>query len=398
MRILVASGTWYPERNGVARVATETARSLAERGHEVSAIVPRVDGGIAAEDGSVEVHRVIERGLMPLTIKDVLEVARHARRLRSPFDVLVAHGSMAAVGLTRARLGVPLVLVFHASVPREIRFFRPRLGWGRDRLVAYVNEPITTVLERKAVGDAARILVLSQFSRSLLATDRPRHAAKTWLVSGGVDCDAFSPADGMRAARARLGLDPARRLLVTVRRAEPRMGIEELLRAVCLLDDPGIDLIVAGGGLLEREHSRLAGEIGLAGRVRFLGRIDERDLRDLYRAADLFVLPTVAYEGFGMVTVEALASGTPVVGTPVGATPELLAPLSSRLVAGGSDPASLARAIRSALALVDDDFRARCRAYAVERFDWRKAIVEWERVLSDAAPQQHSRACAGAAR
>jgi glycosyltransferase involved in cell wall biosynthesis len=93
------------------------------------------------------------------------------------------------------------------------------------------------------------------------------------------------------------------------------------------------------------------------------------------------VLPTVAYEGFGMVTVEALASGTPVVGTPVGATPELLEPLDPRLVARGSDPDSLAVAIRDALTFIDDDFRARCRKYALARFDWDQVTGAWEEAL-----------------
>jgi glycosyltransferase involved in cell wall biosynthesis len=104
--------------------------------------------------------------------------------------------------------------------------------------------------------------------------------------------------------------------------------------------------------------------------VRFVGRVAEDELLDWYRAADLFVLPTVAYEGFGMVTVKALASGTPVVGTPAGATPELLEPLDQRLVARGSDPDSLAAAIREALAFIGDDFRTRCREYPLARFDW----------------------------
>ena len=115
--------------------------------------------------------------------------------------------------------------------------------------------------------------------------------------------------------------------------------------------------------------------------MRFVGRVAEDALPDWYRAADLFVLPTVAYEGFGMATVEALASGTPVVGTPAGATPELLEPLDPRLVAAGSDPDSLAVAIRDALAFIDDDFRDRCRDYAVARFGWDRVTRTWEEEL-----------------
>jgi glycosyltransferase involved in cell wall biosynthesis len=197
----------------------------------------------------------------------------------------------------------------------------------------------------------------------------------------------------MRAARARLGLDPDRRLLVTVRRAEPRMGIEQLLRAVRIVGAEGGTLAVVGGGLLTNELRRLSSELGLDGRVRFVGRVADEELLDWYRAADLFVLPTVAYEGFGMVTVEALASGTPVVGTPAGATPELLEPLDPRLVARGSDPDSLAVAVREALAFCDDEFRARCREYALAHYDWDQVTLGWEEALALAA-LSHEGACA----
>jgi glycosyltransferase involved in cell wall biosynthesis len=265
------------------------------------------------------------------------------------------------------------------------------LPWGHQRFAAYLNEPISVLLERAAVRRCARVLVLSEYSRSLLLTDHPKESAKIRAVSGGVDTSLFCPGDGMQAARARLRLDPDRRLLVTVRRAEPRMGIEQLLHALRIAAADDVALAVVGGGLLTGDLSRLSSELGLDSRVRFVGRVSEDELPDWYRAADLFVLPTVAYEGFGMVTVEALASGTPVVGTSAGATPELLEPLDPRLIARGSDSDSLAAAIRDALAFADDDFRARCRDYALRRFDWALVTEAWEVALSDALRNKGAR-------
>jgi glycosyltransferase involved in cell wall biosynthesis len=384
MRVLVASGTWYPERNGVSRVASEVGRKLAEYGHEVTALVPRRQDLPTEEgDGLLMVHRVIERGFLPLTITDIFQTSRHARGL-GDFDVLLAHGAAAAVGLSRARLRAPLVMAYYASLPRELRFMRPRLPWKRERFVAYLNEPLTAMVDRVALHRCARILILSEFTRSLLTADHGDHCPKIRTVSGGVETRSFSPADGMSAARLRLGLDPKACLLVTVRRAEPRMGLEQLLHALRMLPEE-IKLAVVGGGLLTEELRRLSCELGIDGRVCFAGRVAEEELPDWYRAADLFVLPTVAYEGFGMVTVEALASGTPVVGTPAGATPELLEPLDPRLVSRGSDPDSLADAIKEALAFVDGAYRTRCREYALARFDWNGVTHVWEEALAEAA-------------
>jgi glycosyltransferase involved in cell wall biosynthesis len=384
MRILIASGTWYPERNGVARVASEVGRRLADRGHHVTAFVPRVPELPAEQrEGSLTLRRAIRRGPLPLIVNDVIETSRASRRA-GIFDVLLAHGTSAAFGLARAGVSAPLVLVYHASLARELRFMRPRLPWARDRLVSYVNEPLSTVLERAAVERARRILVLSEYTRSLLMADHPRQVAKVRAVSGGVETASFSPGVP-RDARQRLGLDPDRPLLVTVRRAEPRMGIEQLLRALRIMRADDVALAIVGGGMLTDKLQRLSAELGLDGQVHFAGRVSEEVLLDWYRAADLFVLPTVAYEGFGMVTLEALASRTPVVGTPVGATPELLEPLDPRLVARGSDPESLAQAICEALTFSDDAFRAQCREYALARFDWDRVIGRWEEALIDAA-------------
>lgn len=387
MRILVTTDQWFPDfRGGSARVATDTARALATRGHEVTVLAPRHPGQSAkTAAGSLTIRRELPRGLVPRTFSDPLHVRRIARCLSSnSFDILLAHQPSNMIGLLAARLRAPVALVFHASVPRELRFFCANAPFGKERIAATVMTPPLAVLERWAVRHATTILVLSEFSRSLVEADHPEGAGKTHLVPGGVDADAFSPGDGQEPARRRLGLASDEVILFTVRRLEPRMGLEPLLRAFSRISSsPGMRLAVAGSGMLEPELRRLADDLGIASRVDILGRVSDAALCDWYRAADLFVLPTVAYEGFGMATVEALASGTPVVGTAVGATPELLGPLDARLLASAATPEALATAISGALELVGPDFRSRCREYALSRYAWTRAILPWEVELEE---------------
>ena len=190
--------------------------------------------------------------------------------------------------------------------------------------------------------------------------------------------------------RERLGIPTDTLLLLSVRRLEPRMGLEELLLATRrLVDSRKVTLALVGSGSLLQQLHRLCEELGLEGTVRFAGRAADHEVVDWYQAADLFVLPTAAYEGFGMVTAEALACGTPVVGTPVGANPELLNPLDPRLVSRGNDAVSLAKAISGALDTATPDLRRRCRDYAVKRFDWERVIPAWEQVLSDEIGRAH---------
>ena len=387
MRILVASDQWFPDvRGGAARVAVDSARMLAERGHEVVVLAPRASGSRPlVEEAGVTVHRVLSRSFLPQTLTDPIETRRHARRLgEEPFDLLLAHQSTTAVGLLEQARTAPLVAVYHASASRELRHLRTQLGVGPRRLSTYPLAPALEMLERRAVSAAARILVLSEFSRSLLSGDHDVDPAHVRKVSIGVDTERFSPGDRL-AARAALGIDEGGSLLFTARRLEPRMGLDRLLRALPLIS-PEVSLAVAGTGSARGELETLAGDLRVRDRVTFLGAVSDEELVEWNRAADLFVLPTVAYEGFGMVTAEALACGTPVVGTPVGATPELLEPLEPDLIAASSEPAHLEEAIERGLHLARaGDFRGRCRDYAVERFSWPAAAADWEAALQEAA-------------
>jgi glycosyltransferase involved in cell wall biosynthesis len=383
MRILVPTGQWFPEATGgSARVATETALALAGRGHEVTVIAP-VSARPAVEQiaENLTIRRSLPRTRLPITLTDVVSTARTVRGLRS-YDVALVHQSTCAAGLVAAGFEAPMALVFHASALRELRFLRTRVS-GTKRLGTYGLEPFLAWFERLSLERATSVLVLSEFSRGLIEADHPAIAGRVTRVSGGVDVDRFTPGDGTLPARDRLGIRPDGALLVTARRLEPRMGLEQLLEAVRIARRGGVDLRLAviGSGSLERRLQALAVDLGLGDVVDLRGRVPDAELVDWYRAADLFVLPTIAYEGFGMVTVEALASGVPVVGTPVGATPELLEPLDKRLIAQTADAEGLAAAIRAALQIAGPELRTACREYACAEYAWPRVMDTWEQAL-----------------
>jgi glycosyltransferase involved in cell wall biosynthesis len=383
MKLLIATGLWFPDvAGGLPRVAAETARRLAARGHDVTVIAPRHAGAPeVTREERLSVRRVLARTAFPITLTDMIGTWRAARALRREgFDLVVAHNATGAVGALAAAVGAPLALVYHASAVRELRFLRTSLRMGPHRLATYPLEPALLAAEHIAIARAARILVLSEFSSSLIRKDHPRHADRVVPVLGGVDVDQFSP---LAEARERLALPRTTPLLVTARRLEPRTGVDELLRALVRL--PEVNLAVIGTGITERPLRRLAEELGVDARTRFLGRVSDPDLRRWYAAADVVVMPTAAYEGFGLVTAEALACGTPVVATPIGASPELLRPLDPRLVASNATGEALAAAIGQTLSAGGSELRARCREYAVSRYAWDTVIPGWESALELAA-------------
>ena len=103
-----------------------------------------------------------------------------------------------------------------------------------------------------------------------------------------------------------------------------------------------VQLIVVGEGRERASLEHYATAIGLKRHVRFVGRAGDDDLALWYQAADASVMPTVAYEGFGVSIVESMACGTPVIGTPVGAIPEILLAFDERLLADAPRPGALA--------------------------------------------------------
>jgi glycosyltransferase involved in cell wall biosynthesis len=384
MRILVAVDHWFPDhRGGAARVAAETAMLLAQHGHEVEVLAPADPMlPVLERHGALAVHRVLRRRVLPQTLTDPWETRRAA--LGRPADLLLAHTSTTAIGLSAALPHAPLALVYHASAAREAQFLRSRLPYGRRHAETHALELLLALLERRALRRTDRVLVLSEFSRGLLEADQPDALPRTRLVRGGVDTQMFTPGSRVEARR-RLGLPPTTPLLVAVRRLEPRMGLERLLEALALTHGarPGLELAIVGDGSLRGQLELRRASLALERTVRLVGRVPENELVDWYRAADVCVLPTLAYEGFGLVTAEALACGAPVVGTPVGATPELLGPLDERLLAAGTGAGDLAAAIERGLALASPAFGNRCRAYAESRLSWAATFPSWQAALAD---------------
>jgi glycosyltransferase involved in cell wall biosynthesis len=143
-------------------------------------------------------------------------------------------------------------------------------------------------------------------------------------------------------------------------------------------------LVIGGEGPLEPALKEQAARCGVEEFVRFAGYIPDQDLPAYYQMADLFILPTTELEGFGLVTVEALASGLPVLATPVGGTREILSKLGSDYLFSDSTPQSIANGILNALNNWGKDSSAykaiskSCRQVAEEHYSWENHVSKLE--------------------
>jgi glycosyltransferase involved in cell wall biosynthesis len=191
------------------------------------------------------------------------------------------------------------------------------------------------------------------------------------------------------ALRRRLGLPTDRLLLLAIRHPATTARLDELIEAIHFLraTQPEVALIVGGAAPPQDELRLQVAALGLEEHVSFAGPIRELDLPGYYAAADLVVLPAHGVAGWGMTTVEALACGTPVVGTPCGAAPEVLRPLSPGLLFPGAGAGEMADWFRRHLPGVHQNvtLREQCRAYAARHFSWDTIMLQLELLFYEAA-------------
>lgn len=350
------------ETGGMNVYVRETARELARMGARADVFTrsqnPSIPRVVEMGHGARVIH-ITAGPETPMPREDVhahldtfvAEVERFRREEGIEYDLIHAHYWLSGVaGLAlRDRWGAPLVQMFHTlgrlknTVAQRADEVEPELRIGE---------------ESRIVAEADRIVAANVVERAHLVWYYGARAEKVEVIPCGVDTDLFQP---MNRAAAKdlleLGPDP---LLLYVGRLQPIKGLETLLDAMALV--PEATLLIIGGDQDEPDNGHGAqlrdqvAALGLGGRVRFLGAQPQRRLRLFYAGADATVMPSY-YESFGMVALEAMACGSPVVASRVGGlTTTIQDGVTGHLVPEG-DPAALADCLRALLA--DDEARAR---------------------------------------
>jgi glycosyltransferase involved in cell wall biosynthesis len=386
-----------PPTSGAERVLHEYSARLAARGHRIIVICRREDRLKPESEaiGGVQVHRydVNSNGTLTFLRSAIQGGSDLCRQIVASehINVINLHQPLAAEGVFRVReaRNIPRIYTFHSPWSEEYHIRHPASAGIPAALHHWANVTARRLIERRCLHACERVQVLSDYSYQQLAQIHRVPRSKVSIIPGGVDTVRFAPVEDRIALRRKLGIPPDALLLLTVRNLEPRMGVDALLDAmptVCQAR-PEVHLVIGGSGPLTTHLQQRAAALKIDEHVTFAGFIPEADLASYYAAADLFVLPTRGLEGFGLVTVEAMACGTPVLGTPVGGTQEILRGFDESFLFSGTSAEDLAEGILQHLPRIrgNQELRARCRAYVEENYSWDVIIPRIEALFYAAA-------------
>jgi glycosyltransferase involved in cell wall biosynthesis len=317
---------------GIVRSTSSLCRALAALGHRVTVYTTNADGkggtlnfplGEPVDLGGVETY-FFPGTFGPKSVWDSRALMGRLRHTAGSFDLVYLSAVWQWIGVATAsvcaRWGVPLVMGTRGSLDRIL--------WDRGH---WKKTLFWHLFLRRALSRAAALHLTSAYERRESEARLGRF--DSFIVPNGLDCDYFAPVKGARARfRQRYGIPAEAPLVVTVGRIDPKKRVDLLIRAVWR--NPDLYLAVVGGaaGELAQSWKNLARELGAASRVIWTGHLEGRELVEAYGAADVFSLIS-RDENFGMVAVEALACGLPIlVTTGVGVWEEVSAEEVGRAV------------------------------------------------------------------
>lgn len=353
MKILIASDLHYPTINGVATFARNLARGLADRGHEVLVIAPSQTGKKCKEvDGN---HVIVRTASVPFPFyqnyKVALTPAREVKKIIEDFDPDVIHIQM-LMNIGQAamkygnKFGIPVVTTNHAM---------PENLMDNLRLLAPVSRPINYML--KAYGarfhSKADIITMPTQSAIGMFNEVERITTPIVAVSNGIDLSRFTPGQASDELYGKFNLPKDKPIVSYIGRLDAEKHLPVLIRAFVrvLSVMPNSHLLIVGSGTDGANLEHLVHEFGIVHNVTFTGRVSDEDLVELHKVGSVYCMPSPA-ELQSIATLEAMASGQPIVAVDAGALRELCQNERNGYLTQQDDDEMIAKGI---IAILEDD-------------------------------------------
>lgn len=337
MRIAQVSPWFYPHLGGVESHVFNLSRELAARGYDVTVVTTR-DDPRSPEREDIQGFHVVRVKARMIAVRTPIAPKIRTALQGLPVDLIHAHSppplsAHYASRVSRARR-LPFVVTYHCDVQIPSFFGTFLEGLYRRSLGA-------STLRR-----ADKVIVTT---RTYAATSRALWRHNPVIIPNAVDHERFTPEVDGSEIRRRLGIPLDRPIVLLVGRIVPHKGVEHLIEAARYV--PNAEFLIVGEGSSLEAMKRLTREMEVAQHVRFLGRVSQEDLPKVYAACDVFALPSVSrLEAFGIVALEAMATGKPVVVADIPGVREVIEDGREGLLADPVNPQDLAEKIRRLLA------------------------------------------------
>jgi len=316
--------TWeYPPRivGGIARHCEGLARALAHQGHEVYVFTLDFPGAPDYEElEGVRIYRTRSEVGHPnfltwvLLFNHFIEKRMAVVNQLAKFDVLHVHDWLTG----------PAAMGFKHLIEKPLVFTAHSTEHGRSGL--HVPDSFTIDgLEWWSTYEADKIVVTSGSMKGEVCGHFHVSDSKVKIIPNGIDTSKYGGPVDKGAIRARYGIQPHEKLILCIGRLVPQKGIEYLINAVPIVARrrPEAKFIIAGDGWYRDHLEWVANNTGQRWRITFTGFISDQDLIALTKSADVLVVPSV-YEPFGIVALEGMAAGVPVVASQVGGLPDFI--------------------------------------------------------------------------
>lgn len=324
MKILIASDLHYPTINGVATFARNLAKGLADHGHEVLVIAPSQTGKKCKEvDGN---HVIVRTVSVPFPFYQNYRISlspnREVKKIIDDFDPDVIHIQM-LMGIGQAamrfgnKLGIPIVSTNHAM---------PENLMDNLKLLAPVSRPINYII--KAYGarfhSKADFVTLPTQSAIDMFGAEGLITVPMKAVSNGIDLSRFKPGKVPAELYEKFNIPKDRPIVSYIGRLDAEKHMPVLIRAFSRVQTtmPDIHMVIVGDGTERTILQTMVKELGLEDKITLTGRVSDEDLEQLHRIGTVFCMPSPA-ELQSIATLEAMASGQPVVAVDAGALKEL---------------------------------------------------------------------------
>lgn len=377
MHILQTPVRFHPHIGGVETYVHDLSKKLIELGHDVSVVCAKVNPETDSHEqiDGIDVHRLSSIGsiantnLTPSLPKLLYQKAQAADIIHTHLPTPWSADLSTLVG---AITGTPVVLTYHNDI----------IGEGFADYVAKLYNQ--TML--KVTLQLVDTVVVTQPAYCDNSLHLGPYQDKIEVVHNGVDVNRFRPVTIDNPERSRLGFDTNRSnvfFLSVLDGHHGYKGLDVLLEAISILGDRSgtiPHLLIGGDGEARAQYEQQAKILDIEDHVTFLGYVEDDDLVAYYSEADLFALPSLSsdQEGFGLVLLEALAAGTPVVTTDVVGISDAVQNNDIGDIVSRNDPEKLAATIEQLLSSEFDPDEA--RALCVDEYSWKSSAEEVEQI------------------